>query len=61
MEDSVDINTFSASLQMECTKLQSDIQHNNLTVSFYHNFRNPIWPERNASKFTIMSYSCNCF
>lgn len=35
MEDSVDINTFSASLQMECIKLQSDMQLNNLTMSLF--------------------------
>ena len=48
-----------ASFQMECTELQSDIQHKNLMMSLYWTFIGPIFPETNIPCFTITPDSCH--
>ena len=48
--------------QMECIKLQSDIQQIfNLTMSLYQTFTSPLLPERNIPHCTVTPYSCHHF
>ena len=58
---SVDINILPENFQMECIKLQSDIQLKNLIMFLYQTFLRPLLPEKNILRFITIPYSCHHF